>query len=151
MLIGYASVSRKGYNIQELINVIGDIIDTEVGQNVAVIGAGNLGRAITAYFMGKRSKLNIVATFDVDPDKINRVIAGVHCYPMGELGKIIKEKNITIGIITVPPEQAVQVAESLVFSGIQGILNFTSVLLNVPNQVYLEEYDMITSLEKVAY
>ncbi len=151
MLIGYASVSRKGYNIQELIRVIGDIIDTEEGQNVAVVGAGNLGKAITAYFMGKRSKLNIVATFDVDKDKINRVIAGVHCYPMNELGKIIKEKNITIGIITVPPEQAVQVAELLVFSGIQGILNFTSVLLNVPNQVYLEEYDMITSLEKVAY
>ena len=151
MLIGYASVSKKGYNIEELISVIGEIIDTDEGQNVAVIGIGNLGRAITAYFKGKRSKLNIVATFDVDPGKVNRVISGVHCYNMNEMNQIISEKDISIGIITVPPEQAIKVTESLVFAGIKGILNFTSVQLNVPPHVYLEEYDMITSLEKVAY
>lgn len=151
MLIGYASVTKKGYNIAELIEVIGSIIDTDQGQNVAVIGIGNLGRAITTYFNGKRSKLNIVATFDVDENKVNRVISGVHCYHINQLNEIIREKNISIGIITVPPEQAITVAENLVYAGIKGILNFTSVLLNVPPEVYLEEYDMITSLEKVAY
>ncbi len=151
MLIGYASVTKKGYHIAELIEVIGSIIDTDQGQNVAVIGIGNLGRAITTYFNGKRSKLNIVATFDVDESKVNRVISGVHCYNINQLNEIIRENNISIGIITVPPEQAISVAENLVYAGIKGILNFTSVLLNVPPEVYLEEYDMITSLEKVAY
>jgi redox-sensing transcriptional repressor len=59
--------------------------------------------------------------------------------------------NISIGIITVPPEHAIEVVEKLVLAGIKGFLNFTTVPLNVPAHVYLEEFDMITSLEKVAY
>ncbi len=151
MLIGYTGMLRKGYNIKELINVIKEIIDSEKGQNVAIIGMGNLGRAITEYFYGKRPKLNILATFDVDPNKVNKIISGAYCYHMNELEEIIKRENIIIGIITVPAEQAAEVAEKLVLSGVKGILNFTSASLNVPDYVYLEEYDMISSLEKVAY
>ncbi len=151
MLIGYSSMKKKGYNVQELINVIGSIVDYEAGLNVAVIGMGNLGRAITAYFNGKRPKLNIVAAFDVDPNKVNRVIAGVNCYHMKELPEVIKRNDISIAIISSPPDTANQVAEQLVAVGIKGILNFTTVPLAVPENVFLEEYDMITSMEKVAY
>lgn len=151
MLIGYSTTLKKGYDVKALIDVIAQIIDTDEGLNAAVIGAGNLGRAIITYFNGKRTKLRIAASFDVDPEKANRVIAGVKCYPMTDLNKIVKELNIRIGIITVPPEDAVSVAENLVNSGIKGILNYTSTPLSVPQNVYLEEYDMITSLEKVAY
>ena len=55
MLIGYSGTLRKGYDIQELIDLIGDIIDSEDGQKVAVVGAGNLGRAIISYLKGKRT------------------------------------------------------------------------------------------------
>jgi len=151
MLIGYSSMKKKGYNVQELINVIGSIVDYEAGLNVAVIGMGNLGRAITAYFNGKRPKLNIVAAFDVDPDKINRVISGVNCFHMKELPEVVKRNDISIAIISSPPDTANQVAEQLVAVGIKGILNFTTIPLAVPENVYLEEYDMITSMEKVAY
>ena len=151
MLMGYSTSLKKGYDIHELISVIGSILDTTKGQNVAVIGVGNFGRAITGYFKGKRSKLNIVATFDTDPLKINRVIAGVNCYPVQQLPEVIKDLNISIAILTVPPDHAASVAESLVIAGIKGILNFTSVPLSISSHVYLEEYDMITSLEKVAY
>ncbi len=151
MLIGYSTTLKKGYDVKALIDVIGDIIDTEDGLNAAVIGIGNLGRAITAYFNGKRSKLRIAATFDTDPDKTNRVISGVKCYPMRDLEKIIRDKDISIGILTVPPENAAEVAETLIMAGIKGILNYTSTPLNVSPNVYLEEYDMITSIEKVAY
>ena len=151
MLIGYSTTLKKGYDVKALIDVIGDIIDTELGLNAAVIGIGNLGRAITTYFNGKRTKLKIVATFDTDQDKANRVISGVKCYPMNDLTKIVKEKNISIAVLTVPPKQASMVAETLIMSGIKGILNYTSTSLNVSPNVYLEEYDMVTSLEKVAY
>lgn len=151
MLIGYSTTLKKGYDVKALIDVIGDIIDTEHGLNAAIIGIGNLGRAITTYFNGKRTKLRIAATFDVDPEKSNRVISGVKCYPMSDLDKIIKEKDISIGILTVPPEHAAPVSETLIMAGIKGILNYTSTPLNVSPNVYLEEYDMITSLEKVAY
>jgi len=151
MLIGYTSVHRKGYDVKELIETISRIIDSEKGMNVAIIGIGNLGRALAAYFKGKRSKLNLVASFDTDPQKINKVISGVRCYPYDELVKIVSELNIEIAILTVPADFAKEIAEESVRAGIRGILNFTTVPLNVPSDVYLEEYDMITSIEKVAY
>jgi redox-sensing transcriptional repressor len=151
MLMGFSSMQRKGYDIRELVKAIGTIIDTSEGLNVAVIGVGNLGKAVTGYFRGKRSKLNIVATFDVDSEKVGKVIGGVKCHPMDDLAKVIEKQNISIGILTLPPEQARSTAELLAASGVKGILNFTTVPLNMPGQVYLEEYDMITSIEKVAY
>lgn len=151
MLMGFSSMQRKGYDIKELIGAIGHLIDTPDGLNVAVIGVGNLGKAVTGYFRGKRSKLNIVATFDVDPDKVGRVVGGVKCYHADELPQLIKKLKVSVGILTVPPEYARSMAELLASNGIRGILNFTTVPLNMPGHVYLEEYDMITSIEKVAY
>jgi redox-sensing transcriptional repressor len=151
MLIGYGSVMRKGYDIRELIKTIGDIIDAQDGLNVAVIGLGNLGRAVTGYFKGKRTKLNVVATFDVDPQKVDKVISGVKCYHLDDLKRLIDDLDISIAVLTVPPDQARKVASLIVSQGIRGILNFTTVSLNVPENVHLEEFDMITSIEKVAY
>jgi len=151
MFIGYSSMQRKGYNVRELIDVIAGVLDSETGLNVAVVGIGNLGRAITTYFLGKRSKLNIIATFDVDPNKVGRVIAGVKCYSISDMQDIIREKNIVVAVITVPADQAREVAENLHMAGVKGLLNFTTVPLNVSPEVYIDEYDMVTSLEKVAY
>ena len=151
MFIGYTSMQRKGYDVRELIDVIGEILDSEKGLNVAVIGVGNLGRAVTTYFIGKRSKLNIIATFDVDTTKIDRVISGVKCYPLSRLKELVESNNISIAIMTVPADSAPEVSTQLVESGIKGVLNFTTVPLHMGPDVYLDEYDMITSLEKVAY
>jgi redox-sensing transcriptional repressor len=151
MLIGYSSLHRKGYDVKELIETISRIIDSEEGMNVAIIGIGNLGRAVAGYFKGKRSKLNLVASFDNDPQKINRVISGVKCYPYNAMESMIGELKIQIAILTVPADFAREIAEEAVRFGIKGILNFTTIPLNVPSGVFLEEYDMITSIEKVAY
>ena len=151
MLIGYSSVQRKGYDIRELIEKIGTVIDSEESMNVAIIGIGNLGRAVAGYFKGKRSKLNLVASFDNDPGKVNKVISGVKCYPYVDLAKTVRELDIRIAILTVPADFAIEIADDVVRMGIKGILNYTTIPLNVPSWVYLEEYDMITSMEKVAY
>jgi len=151
MFIGYTSMQRKGYDVRELIDVIGDILDSEKGLNVAVVGIGNLGRAVTTYFVGKRSQLNIIATFDVDATKIDRVISGVNCYPLSRLKEVVDSHQISIAIMTVPADSAEEVSAQLVEAGIKGVLNFTTVPLDVTENVYLDEYDMITSLEKVAY
>ncbi len=68
------------------------VSDSEEGMNVAIIGIGNLGRAVAGYFKGKRSKLNLVASFDNDPQKINKVISGVKCYAYDDLEKTIASK-----------------------------------------------------------
>jgi redox-sensing transcriptional repressor len=151
MFIGYTSMQRKGYDVKELIEVIGGILDSGSALNVAVIGIGNLGRAITTYFIGKRSKLNIIAAFDVDPNKIDRVISGIKCYSLNRLAEVVKEKDISIAVLTVPADSAIEASDMMVEAGIKGILNFTTIPINPPPSVYLDEYDMITSLEKVAY
>jgi redox-sensing transcriptional repressor len=151
MFLGYSSSGRKGYPIKDLIKFIGKKIDSKITLNVGVVGMGNYGKAISTYFKGKRPTLEIVAAFDIDPEKTGKEIAGVECFSMDDMENIIIEKNITIAILTVPPKIADEVTTKLVASGIKGILNFTSVLLNVPKDIYLEEYDMITSIEKVAY
>jgi redox-sensing transcriptional repressor len=151
MLIGHSSVLKKGYDVRELIGIIGTIVDSEQGVNVAIVGMGNLGRAITGYLKGKRSKLNIIASFDVDPEKVNKVISGVKCYDVAIMGDVVKDLNIGIVILTVPPDIAKDITETVVRHGVKGILNFTTVPVNVPAGVHLEAYDMITSIEKVAY
>ncbi len=151
MLIGYSGSQSKGYIIKDLIQLIGSIIDSEQPQNVAVIGMGNLGRAITSYFTGKRERLSIVAAFDNDTQKINRIIAGVPCHHINQIEEVIPELNIQIAILTLAPEGTQEVAKLLKKAGIKGILNYTSVPLTVPEGIYLEEYDIITSLEKLAF
>ncbi|MDX9846977.1 MAG: redox-sensing transcriptional repressor Rex [Tenuifilaceae bacterium] len=151
MLIGYSSMKKRGYDAHELIEVIGKLIDHNHGLNVCVIGMGNLGRAITTYFTGKRPKLNVVATFDMDDNKVNRVISGVKCYHIRDLREVIDQNKISIAIIASPPDTAVSITEMIILAGIKGILNFTTTPLTVPENVFLEEYDMITSMEKVAY
>ena len=151
MLIGCSSVLRKGYDVKKLISIIDTVIDSEEVTNVAVIGIGHFGGAIAGYFKGKRSKLNLVASFDNNPEKANKVISGVMCYPYSEAEKVIKELNIRIAILTVPPEFTREIAEDIVRFGVKGILNFTTICLNVPPGIHLEEYDMITSIEKLAY
>ena len=151
MFIGYSSHSRKGYEISELIKVISTIIDPDEIINLAVVGYGNLGRAITSYLLNKRPLLKPIAAFDIDPEKIEAASSTVPCFPIERLSEILHAQNISIALLTVPAKAAKHMAEVLVGSGIKGILNFTTVNLIVPENVYLEEYDMITSLEKVAY
>jgi redox-sensing transcriptional repressor len=151
MFIGYSSSQRKGYDVKELIEVISKIIDTKEPLNVAVVGYGNLGKAIATYFLGNRPKLNLVAAFDIDPKKIGITFNNIPCYSMDRLREIITNNDVSIAILTVPTHSAKDMAKVLIQTGIKGILNFTTVNLNLDKDIYLEEYDMITSLEKVAY
>ncbi|MFH0895021.1 MAG: redox-sensing transcriptional repressor Rex [Bacteroidota bacterium] len=151
MLIGYQGSQRKGYDIKELTDLIGNIIDSESPLKVCVVGMGHLGRAITTYFKGKRHKLDIIASFDTSPEKTDHIIAGVFCHPYEKHSSVIADMKITIAILAVPAKFAADVAKDLVSAGIKSIVNYSSTALNVPDGVYLEEYDMITSLEKAAY
>ncbi|MFW6249177.1 MAG: redox-sensing transcriptional repressor Rex [Bacteroidota bacterium] len=151
MLIGYSGSQSKGYIVKDLVELIGQIIDSEKPQQVAIIGMGNLGRAITSYFSGKRERLSIVAAFDNDIQKTNRVISGIPCYHVNQLKEKIPEHNIHIAILTVAPGATHEVAKEAWEAGVKGLLNYTSVPLNVPEGVFLEEYDIITSLEKLAF
>jgi redox-sensing transcriptional repressor len=151
MALGYTGSPIRGYDVQELIRSIGNFLDSQSGQSAALVGIGNLGRALLAYFSGRRPRLRIEAAFDNDPTKTNRVIHGCRCYDVAEMDEVVKQNGIEIGIVTVPAEQAQAVAERLCGAGAFGLLNFAPVRLWVPEHVYVEDIDMTMSLEKVAY
>jgi redox-sensing transcriptional repressor len=118
---------------------------------VCVIGVGNLGRAMINYFSGKRTKLSIVAVFDSNTEKVGKKYSGVTCYDIEQINDIVRKEEIKIAIMTVPADQGQVTADRLVKAGIKGILNYAPKSVFVPKDVHLEEYDMITSLEKVAF
>lgn len=152
MLIGFSSDTKKGYNVKELAQFISNVLDGEELQKVAIIGMGNLAQAITAYFNGKRSKLSIVAAFDINPDKVGREITGVPCYHIDEFKEISAQMGISIIMITTPASKVDTFIDNLIGCGIRGVLNFTSAPLNLDKaDIYVEDYDIITLLEKVAY
>ncbi len=151
MLIGLTGNHRKGYNIKALIGLIGNTIDRHEGHNVAIVGIGNLGRAVLGFLKKSNTKMNVVAAFDIDKNKINTMIAGVPCYAPDMTRQIIEQEKIGIAIVTVPPEAAVEAVSLLLKAGIRGILNFTSVHLDVPEGIYMKDYDIITSLEEIGF
>jgi redox-sensing transcriptional repressor len=151
MLLGCPGSPIRGYSVRELTERIGRFLDAPHGQRIALGGIGNLGSAILAYFSHRRPNLAIVAAFDIDPDKVGRVIGGCRCYHVDELAEVIAREDIRIGVITVPAGQAQIVADRLVAAGVCGILNFAPVRVHMPENVAVEDVDITTSLEKIAY
>lgn len=151
MLIGSAGNQRKGYDVNELIYLIGSTIDHFEIQNVAIIGMGKLGQSILNYLYRQEMNLKVVAVFDIDHKKIRKDFMGVKCYDISKMSEVVLENNISIGIIAVPSEFAGSAADILLSSGVEGILNFTSIHLDLPKSVYLKEFDIITTLEEMAY
>ena len=137
MLIGFSSDTKKGYDVKVLIEFINNILDSENVMNIGIIGMGHLGQAITKYFNGKGLKLRIVASFDVDEQKVGSPIDDIPCYHMDRFEEIVSSMDISIAVICSPTRVAV--------------LNFTSTPLNFPQGIVVENYDITTLLEKVAY
>lgn len=151
MLIGFSSDTKKGYDVQVLIEYISRILDSPTSMNIAVIGMGHLGQAITKYFNGKGLKLKITAAFDVDPEKVGKQIDGIPCYHMDNFEDIVEEREISIVIVSSPTKVAPTLVLPIINAGIKGVLNFTSTPLNFPQGIIVENYDITTLLEKVAY
>jgi len=151
MVVGYNGTPTKGYSVGELARSISGLLDAPRTQAVALVGVGNLGRAILAYFAGRHPNISISAAFDKDPAKTNRVIQGCRCYPMGELARIVEQEDVRLAIIAVPSENAQEAADQLVAAGVVSILNFAPTGLRVPPTVYVEHNDLTTAIERVAF
>lgn len=151
MLIGFSSDTKKGYDVKVLVDFISEILDSRHAMNIAVIGMGHLGHAITKYFNSKGLKLRITASFDIAQDKVGKDFDGVPCYDMCDFEQIVEEKDINIVILACPTGVASELIVPIINAGIKGVLNFTSKPLNFPRGIVVENYDITTLLEKVAY
>ncbi|MDA3837500.1 MAG: redox-sensing transcriptional repressor Rex [Candidatus Delongbacteria bacterium] len=151
MHIGYSGSNRKGYETKKIYKNICSIIDSKKGMNVCIVGIGNLGKALVNFFVGTNDKLNITALFDVEKNIVDNKYNAIHCFHVDRLAEIIEEQNIKIGIISSSNESAIATAEIMKRGGVRSIINFTTTPLNLPDNVFLEEVDITTSIEKSAY
>ena len=151
MLIGFSSDTKKGYDVKVLIDFITNILYSEQPMNMAIIGMGHLGQAVTKYFNRKGLKIRITAAFDIDPNKVGTTIDNIPCYHIDEFEERVDELDISIAIVSLPTSQASSLVLPIINAGIKGVLNFTSAPLNFPQGIVVENYDITTILEKVAY
>ncbi len=140
-----------GYEVSELTDRLRQILRTDRTWNTAVVGAGRVGRALMAYERFRQKGFEIVAVFDSDPAVIGQEIAGHRVRLMADLPGLVKQRDIKIGIITVPADAAQGVADALIDAGVPGILNFAPVRLEVRDAVSIASVDFSVSLEQLAF
>jgi redox-sensing transcriptional repressor len=124
-----------GYNVDALAAEIRKILRTQGQHNIALFGAGRLGEAIANSSVFADHGFNIAAAFDVDPSKIGQPLDGLSVMDYGDLGRVIREKNIIVAVLAVPGDAAQGVADDVVRAGCKIIFNYTDALLNVPSDV----------------
>ncbi|RCX23305.1 redox-sensing transcriptional repressor [Fontibacillus phaseoli] len=149
----FGDFGRKGigYDVSYLIEKIRQILNLDQQINVALIGAGNLGQALSNYNAYLKDNMKIVAVFDASPEKIGSQINNITIQPIEVLVDAVKGNHIRIGIITVPDVEAQRVADQLVAAGIEAILNFAPTILKVPAGVRVHAADFTTDLISLAY
>jgi redox-sensing transcriptional repressor len=142
---------QRGYPIKEFMAELYSHLESDSLTKMVLLGVGNLGKAILSYFLKRRPNLSIVAAFDQDPEKVNRVYSGCQVHHIGQLEKTVSREKAAVGIITVPAAAAQEAADALVRAGVRGIVNFAPVQIKVPAGIFLEQLDITLSIEKVAY
>jgi redox-sensing transcriptional repressor len=149
----FGDFGRKGigYDVSYLIEKIRHILKLDQQINVALVGAGNLGHALSNYNMYLKETMKIVAVFDSLEPKVGSMINTLVVQPIEELGATVKAKSIRIGIITVPNIEAQRVADQLIEAGIEAILNFAPIILKAPPHIRVHTADFTTDLLSLAY
>ena len=145
---GYPGI---GYRCSELIDAIKRILGTNQPWALAIVGLGNLGRALMGYRGFHQQGFQIAAAFDIDPAKVGQSVEGIPIFHLNDVGRIAAERNIRLGIIAVPGPAAQRVADALVAAGIDGILNFAPVTLNLPKHVRTIGVDLAIELEQLSF
>jgi redox-sensing transcriptional repressor len=124
-----------GYSIDGLAAEIRKILRTQGQHNIALFGAGRLGSAVANSSIFADHGFNIAAAFDVDPEKVGQRIDGLEVVDYDRLRDVIREKNIIVAVLAVPPDAAQRVADDVVAAGVRIIFNYTEALLDVPQDV----------------
>lgn len=140
-----------GYSVKDLLGHIMKILGLNREWNVAIIGAGNLGRALSAYKGFGERGFSIVALFDNDPNKVGGRVGDKDVLHINELPRKAKDLGIDLCIIAVPASAAQEAVDIAVNAGINGIINFAPTTLNVPKNVLLRRVDLAAQLEVLTF
>lgn len=131
-----------GYDTVDLKNTLEDFVLQQDIVHVALFGVGNLGVAILKYLGFHKGKIEIVAAFDKNKNKIGKKVKGITIYSVERAPEIIKKTCADIGIIAVPKECCQEVADIIVLSGLKSIVNFAPATITVPQDVLVKDIDL---------
>lgn len=141
-----------GYNVQYLYDEIGKILGLDTRHNIIVIGAGNLGQALTNYAKFEKLGFVITALFDVNPNLCGKKIRGIGVYHLDELEAYCKQNTVDIAALTLPKENAPEISRKLVSYGVRAIWNFAHVDLDIEEKdVIVENVHLSDSLMQLSY
>ncbi|TWT88599.1 Redox-sensing transcriptional repressor Rex [Pseudobythopirellula maris] len=141
-----------GYRCEDLVGAIKGILGTDREWTVAMIGAGNLGRALLGYRGFASQGFRVAAVFDADPAKIGQSLEGLVVEDVERLSEVVREREISLGLIAAPAEAAQEAATRLAAAGVVGILNFAPVTLHsLPVEVSQVSVDLATELEQLSF
>jgi redox-sensing transcriptional repressor len=149
---GEFGVRGVGYRVADLLNQIKEILGLNRSWNLGMVGIGNLGSALIRHANFIRHGYIFTAAFDVDPQKVGRRLPnGLLVSHLEEIDEVVRERDVHIGVITTPSSAAQSVANQLVLAGINGILNFAPMQIQVPNCCHVENVDFTIKLDSIAY
>ena len=137
-LSGFGKFGKRGvgYNVDSLVSQIRKILRTAGQHNIALFGAGHLGRAIASSDIFADHGFRVVAIFDADPQKVgDRITEQLVVRPYDEMKQVVADQEIVVGVLAVPSDAAQQVADDLVGAGVKIIFNYSEALLQVPPEV----------------
>ncbi|MBU1086773.1 MAG: redox-sensing transcriptional repressor Rex [Candidatus Omnitrophica bacterium] len=149
-IFGISGNKRGGYQIDELIEHLNNILGKNTIKHAIIVGAGNIGAALAKYDGFEKDGIKIDAVFEADPLKVSSqaVIPVLHADQMIEF---IQTNDIRIGIIAVPESSAQQVLDLMVLSGVKGVLNFAPIRLRAPKECVVNNVNLVLELENVIY
>jgi len=140
-----------GYNVATLLEHLRRILGMDRTWPVALVGLGNLGRALVHYQGFAKEGFQIVALFDSDPRKIGTTLAGLTIYHDGEIGRLVPHLGVRLAMLAVPPEKAQEAADVLAQAGVRAILNYAPATLRVPEGVWVRQMDPLAALESMTF
>jgi len=140
-----------GYVTEELITAIRHLLGVDRRWSVALVGVGNLGRALLGYRGFAERGFRVVALFDTDPSKVGTRVEGLTIHGADEIEHIVPATGAELGLLAVPFEAAQVAADALVAAGIRGLLNFAPVRVRVPPEVRLVAVDLTIQLEQLTF
>ena len=151
MVIGYSGSPNRGYQADTCLAAIETLLDGPSRQEVAIVGVGRLGRSVLAHFASRRPQLRITVAFDTNPEVVGTIVEGCPVYDIDELERVVKERNIRVAVLAVPPETGQTAADALVRAGVRSLVDFTALPLRVPHNVFVDHMDITSALEAAAF
>ncbi|EKD51768.1 MAG: hypothetical protein ACD_62C00181G0002 [uncultured bacterium] len=144
--VDFAGRAKCGYETQRMEQALRDTLGTNDMVNVGIVGAGNLGKALIMHSGFIRSRFNVRAIFDKDPSLVGKKAGSLKISSIKNLTRVVRDREIHIGVIAVPESSAQDVADQLVAAGVKGLLNLAEMHLSVPENVRIQDVQIVANL-----